>query len=115
VDATPSSRENPATLFGLCGDAGDEASPAPSATGTSQLRTPAFHFSTASFRLSVHATNFPCPATAPESSPKIWQAFILRAMPTTLVEIFRDSAATPFNWSGPATDTAAFYRMLPTS
>ncbi len=38
VDETPSSRENPATPFGGRDDAGDEASPAPSATGASQLR-----------------------------------------------------------------------------
>ncbi len=51
VDATPSSSESSAASLGWCGDTGDEASPAPSATGASQLPASPFPSSTASVRL----------------------------------------------------------------
>jgi len=46
VAATPASREKPRSPIGC---RGDEALPAPSATGASQLRASPFHFSTAWF------------------------------------------------------------------
>ena len=51
VGATPSSRDEPGTPFGLADGSGDEASPARSATGASQLRTSPLHLSIESFRL----------------------------------------------------------------
>src|SRR5487761_2259280 len=52
--ATPASRETTGTPFGGSAGAGDEASPAPSATGTSQLRAPRLRLSTASVRVRVN-------------------------------------------------------------
>jgi hypothetical protein len=53
VGATPLSREKQAMPFGSRCGSGDEASPARSATGASQLHDLLFSFSTASFRLGI--------------------------------------------------------------
>jgi hypothetical protein len=53
VGATPSSRDQAGAPFGWAADSGDEASPAPAATGASQLRATPRRFSTAWFQLSL--------------------------------------------------------------
>src|SRR5487761_2594621 len=71
VDATPSSREPTGAPFGRLAEAGDEASPAPSATEASQLRAPRLRLSNAWFRLKQRQRARPAASAARNAAAHI--------------------------------------------
>jgi hypothetical protein len=110
VGATPSSRDKPNTPFGWAVGVGDEASPAPSATGASQLRASPLRFSTAWFRLvSAFCFSFKYPPAS--LAPLLLCAFALKNHVTFRRQCPRFFSISAFQFSAFSTKPLVIQRF----